>query len=93
MSDSKKYYYVLVFTSNGPKFVTDTSYNTAKWDINKSPLCFPSAKIVSEIALGLTANGHYAVGCCSRFEIDGHPYNYNDYEINFTPKENNNENK
>lgn len=72
----KEYNYILVFTSSGPKFVTESNYHdkVCKWD-GKTPLEFDRDD-ATYIALALTVNGNYAVAVCSRYMIEKQPYNY-----------------
>jgi hypothetical protein len=55
MSKKKFYYYVLVFTSEGPMFVTGLDYQTknATWDYKKQPYVFKDQQIADDIVLGL----------------------------------------
>ena len=72
----KEYNYVMVFTDNGPKFVTECHYvgRICKWD-GKIPMEFYHDD-ASYLAMALTVNGNYAIAVCSRFQIETQPYNY-----------------
>ena len=87
MANKKYHYYVLVMTNEGPKYVTKILPNHyAKWDQNEKPLEM-SASYAEDIYTGLCLNFFTAVLVKSRFEIDHHPYNYEDYEIQWNKKE------
>ena len=87
MSRKKHYYYVLVFTNSGPKFVTKTNNMTrdAYWNLEDKPLAF-SKDDAEFMAVALTWNGNYAVTVVSTYEIEGHPYNYEKYKIEWTER-------
>lgn len=81
------YTYVIVFTSKGPLFVTGTGdKNTAYWEKYKKPLSF-SKDYARQMALGLTWNGTLAYAVSSNYEIVSHPYNYEEYEIEWRKKD------
>jgi len=85
----KYYYYVLVFTNDGPVYVTGIE-NATKWahfDKSEKPMEF-SSSYAEDLAFGLTVNGNSAVSVKSRYEINHQPYNYDDYECKWTEKEN-----
>lgn len=88
MAKAKKYhYYVLVFTSEGPKYVTGIGeHHTAYWNADDKPYEM-SASYAEDVYTGLCLNWFNAVLIKSRFEIDHHPYNYADYEVSFEKKE------
>lgn len=77
MSASKNKYYVLVFTTEGPKYVTSVSYGskTAEWDMLCEPISFEKMW-AEDLCLGLNANGYLAVVVVSKLEINHQPYNY-----------------
>lgn len=79
----EKYTYILVFTDDGPKYVTNISGKTATWGYNDPPLNLGDIERAQEIALGLTFNGNNAVAVSSLYEITDGPYNYYDYHIKF----------
>lgn len=88
MTKKKYYYYVLVFTNEGPVYVTSVN-NTNKyahWNKNEAPKEF-SATYAEDLVLGLNLNFHHAVLIKSRFEIDKQPYRYDSYEIKFEKRE------
>lgn len=87
-STKKNYYYVLVFTNNGPKFVTkvDNSDRTAEWNTNEKPL--EMTKSWAEgLTLGLRCNFFTAFTVCTPIPQESHGYNYDEYEIDFKEKE------
>lgn len=71
-----KWWYILVMTNEGPKFVTDIgSDRTAKWEKDKPPYEM-SEKWAMDVAAGLTWNGATAFAVCSKFAITHQPYLY-----------------
>ena len=88
MANNKKYhYYVMVFTDNGPKYVTSIlPHHMAEWKTEDKPLEM-SASWAEDVYTGLCLNFFTAVLVKSRFEIENHPYNYKDYEIKFVERE------
>lgn len=74
--NKKKYCYILVFTHEGPKYVTSCDYfsKCCKWD-GSSPLCFRHDDAVA-IIYGLSLNGFQAVCVTSPHEIECQPYRY-----------------
>lgn len=53
MTKPKYHYYVLVFTSTGPVYVTDIpDRHYAKWDRNEKPIDF-SKTMAEDITMGL----------------------------------------
>ena len=87
MANTKKYhYYVLVFTNEGPKYVTGIGdHHTAYWKAEDKPLEM-SASWAEDVYVGLCLNFFTAVLIKSRFEIDRHPYRYDEYEIEWKEK-------
>ena len=87
MAKSKYHYYVLVFSSYGPVYVTsiDNSNKYAHWDKDKEPLEF-SASYAEDLVMGLNLNFNYAVLIKSTREITRQPYNYEDYDCIFVEK-------
>ena len=85
---AKKYfYYVLVFTSSGAKYVTNIpERNYAEWYELEKPLDF-SKSYAEDVAMGLCLNGYSAVMVMSPYEISNQPYNYEDYEFEVHEKE------
>ena len=85
----KKYYYVLVFTNEGPVYVTkvDNSTRMCYWDKDDKPYEFGSESYARETALGLSWNGNHSVPVVTTWEKDTQPYNYADYDIKFEKKE------
>ena len=86
MANQKTYYYVLVFTGEGPVYVTSVNNadRWAQWDKSKKPKLFQRS-YAEELVLGLTLNGHNAVMICSKFE-QYQPYNYDEYTCKFIEK-------
>ena len=73
----KNYWYVLVLTSEGAKFVTGIEHDTkiAHWDGLEKPLEF-SESMAKDLAFGLNANFFLAYPVCMPFEITHQPYFY-----------------
>lgn len=90
MAKKKNHYYVLVCTGAGAKFVTGTEGHTAYWDVEKPPMEM-SKTFAEQLVMGLNLNFNLAYMVCNKWEIKSHPYNYADYEITFTAKEQNND--
>ena len=92
-SKKKYYYYVLVFTNEGPKYVTEILPNHwCKWNENDAPLEM-SASYAEDVYTGLCLNFNTAVLVKSRFEITHHPYRYEDFQIKFEKKNKDEEEK
>lgn len=77
MANKKNYWYVLVMTDNGPKFVTKVNYSdkTAEWNYNEEPLELDRGR-AQDLSMGLTLNSNMAYAVCQSWEIDSHPYRY-----------------
>lgn len=78
MAKAKKkteYYYVLVFTEEGPVYVTSVERNWAHWSKNETPMHF-SKETAEQLAIGLSWNENSAVVVCSIVELPKHPYYY-----------------
>lgn len=76
MTKPKYHYYVLVFTSTGPVYVTDIpDRHYAKWDRNEKPIDF-SKTMAEDITMGLNLNGYSADMVVCPHEITGQPYRY-----------------
>lgn len=77
MAKKSNYWYVLVMTNEGPKFVTEVNYmdKTAKWDKLEKPLEM-SKQSAQDLAVGLCLNFNMAYAVCQPFEIDSQPYIY-----------------
>lgn len=77
----QEYWYVLVFTNKGPKYVTKTGeHKTAYWNEKEKPLEL-SKDWAQQMSLGLCLNGYNAIAIGSIYEVVSHPYNYEDYSI------------
>ena len=68
----KYFYYVVVATEDGAKFVTKTDYatKTAYWDSKEKPLAFSKTQ-ADDLALCLTLNFHLAFVLKSYHELKG----------------------
>ena len=76
MVQQKNHYYVLVFTNTGPVYVTGIpERNTAEWDRTKKPKEL-SKSTAEDMVLGLNLNSHGSVLVISKYEINNHPYWY-----------------
>lgn len=73
----KNYYYVLVFTHQGPKYVTriDHQKNMCFWDGFK-PLEFGNLESARINAMDLSVNGNHAVPVSIGWSIDNQPFCY-----------------
>ena len=71
----KNYWYVLVLTDVGPKFVTSVEYSPkiAHWDKLEKPLELGESG-AKDLALGLNANFFTAYPVCMPFEVTHQPY-------------------
>ena len=88
MAKSEYHYYVLVFSSDGPVYVTsiDNANKYAHWDKDKEPLEF-SASYAEDLVMGLNCNFNSAVLIKSQIEIHNQPYRYDAYDCKFIEKE------
>ena len=77
MAKKKNYWYVLVMTSEGPKYVTDVHCGTkeAVWDKFEKPLEL-AKETAQDLAWALRVNGYNAVAVCQNFEITSQPFYY-----------------
>ena len=76
MAKQKYHYYVLVFASPGPVFVTDIpERNYAKWDRMKAPKEF-GRSYAEDIAMGLNLNGFSAAMVVYPYEREEQLYYY-----------------
>jgi hypothetical protein len=66
----KYFYYVVIATEDGAKFVTKTDYATkmAHWDSNEKPLALSKTQ-ADDLALGLTLNFYPAFTLKSYHEL------------------------
>lgn len=72
----KNNYYVLVFTQNGPIYVThEGERHVAYWSKDRAPKELGKS-YAEDMAIGLNWNGHLAVVVCMPFEITTQPYRY-----------------
>ena len=78
MAKRKNYYYVLVMTSEGPKFVTGIpERNMAEYDKLEKPMLFSSRDFADNVSMGLTMNFNLAYTIVSKYEIEHQPHYYN----------------
>ena len=79
MAKKKNFWYVIVMTGEGAKFVTkvDWSHKTAEWDKVGKPLEMSEAWD-KDIAFGLMANFFNAYAVCAPIELEHQPYRYAD---------------
>lgn len=90
----KNYWYVLVMSNGGPKFVTKVNYGnkTAEWNGKDKPLEMNKDR-AQDLTLGLYLNFNSAFAVCQPFELDTQPYRYDvgHFEWKFFNEENNKE--
>ena len=88
---TKTFYYVLVFTDDGPKYVTGTGeHHTAYWDDTKKPYVM-SKERAEDMTTGLLWNGFSACVVVSKLELTCQPYNYKEWQIKWEEVNNNEE--
>ena len=81
MAKKKWHYYVLVFTEEGPKYVTSIhTHHMAHFDATEKPLDM-SAEWAEDIYKGLCLNFFNATLVKSLFEIESQPYNYKENQL------------
>ena len=87
MATKKNFYYVLVFTNNGPVYVTSVNNGNrvAHWNVEERPYEM-GKQYAEELAWGLRLNGTHAIAVFNPYEIDTQPYNYEEYECKFVEK-------
>ena len=87
-TNKKYHYYVLVFTNNGPVYVTKVDYSTksAYWRKDEKPLEM-SKECARDLCLGLCCNFNNAIVVEMFYELDTQPYRYDVFEIEFKEKE------
>lgn len=88
MANTKKnHYYVLVFTDNGPVYVTSVNYadKSARWEKTKPPKEFSKSN-AEDLVFGLRCNWFNAVVVTLPCDIDSQPYNYAGYDCKFIEK-------
>lgn len=84
----KKHYYILVFTDNGPKYVTDILPNKyAEWCDTEKPLEFSTYDSARSICTGLNLNFNLSQVVTSEWVIESQPYNYADFKCQFVERE------
>ncbi len=87
----KKYYYVLVFTNSGPKYVTSLGeHKTCYWNEKEKPLSM-SKCYAENVCFGLCMNSYSSCVAQLPYELESQPYNYKDYEIKFEERKKENE--
>lgn len=74
----KKHYYVLVLTTEGPKFVTkiDNANKTAEYNMLEKPMKFGSKSYAEDVALGLCLNMVTAFAIANPWEVENQPFLY-----------------
>lgn len=77
MAKKSNYWYVLVCTDEGPKFVTKIHHfeKVAEWNETEAPLEL-SKSSAQDLAMGLTLNFNIAYAVCQSWQIDTHPFLY-----------------
>lgn len=87
MANKKNYYYVLVFTEQGPVYVTsvDNASKVAYWEKDKAPMALPKS-YAEDLTVGLNLNYNIAVMVTSKWELT-QPYRYSHYDFSFKAKE------
>jgi hypothetical protein len=87
MANSKNYYYVLMFTDEGPVYVTSANNATqyARWDKNEVPKAFPKY-YAEDLVYGLRCNYYCAVLVVTKAKLDTQPYRYESYDCKFIEK-------
>ena len=89
MSRNKYSYYVLVFTDDGPVYVTGVrGYNIAEWNKFENPKSF-SKEYAQDIVKGLTWSGFNCQVVISEWDIAHQPYNYEKYQAVFVNRKEN----
>lgn len=83
MANQKNYYYVLVFTDNGPVYLTSANNSSryACWDRTEAPKAL-SKSYAEDVVFGLRCNGYRAVLVTTKYE-ECQPYNYADWNLTF----------
>lgn len=78
MAKKKNHYYVLVFTNEGPKFVTKVNNVThyAEYNELEKPKDFDSKAYADEVSLGLSLNFITAYTITVPYEMECQPYKY-----------------
>ena len=77
MAKKQNYYYVLVLTNEGAKFVTKVNWSnkTAEWNKLEKPLEM-SKETAKDLTMGLQLNFNNAFMVCNGYEISCQPYRY-----------------
>ena len=82
----KNYYYVLVFDSFGPRYVTGLGeHQMAFWDADKDPMDLGKS-LAEDVTFGLRCNWFNAVTVCTPVKLEGQPYRYDEFEIEWKRK-------
>lgn len=83
----KEFWYVLVFTSEGPKYVTSLGdHHTAHWDMLEVPLEMPKSRAI-DVTTGLLLNWYNANAVCMPVQLTHQPYYYEHGVMQFVEKE------
>lgn len=77
MAKVQNHFYVLVFTGDGPIYVTSLDYanKNAHWERLEKPLEINEVK-AQDVVLGLNLNGYLAQVVKSKWELEDQPYRY-----------------
>lgn len=77
MAKKQNYWYVLVLTNEGPKFVTKVNYQnkTAEWNKLEKPLEMSKSE-AQDLTIGLNCNLNVSFAVCQPFELECQPYLY-----------------
>ena len=88
MAKKKNFWYVLVLTNDGPKFVTKIEHvgKMAHWNEDESPLEL-SESYAKDVALGLMMNFYIAYPVCATIELDKQPFYYDKGKFEWVWKE------
>ena len=83
----KTWYYVIVFTEEGPKYVTgEGDHHTAYWDKLEAPKEM-SKEYARGMVIGLLWNGYNAQLVASPIELDRQPFLYDRGNFEWVGKE------
>lgn len=83
----RKYYYILIFTGNGPVYVTQDNGKYCYWYKDEAPYTYSTKKTAEETASALRLNGNHAVVVTINHELRMQPYQYEHGEFIWKEKE------
>ena len=85
MAKKKNHYYVLVLTTEGPKFVTKVNNFThyAEYNELEKPKEFDTKSYADDVSFGLTVNFITAYTITTPYEITSQPYRYDSGKFNW----------